>query len=409
MTCREIEPLMSPYIDQALEEEEKKLVKRHLAECAGCRRALVALEEVVYALRSLDEIEPPAEFRAQLRQRLEAVKPTVMGRSRFRRLAATSWLPLGAAAAVVILMALSLNLLPHNGMKSDAPVTVRESASAPKAPLATGSESTRGQDVKEKDEMTIKSGAGLLEGQPLAPGVVDMAGMGDEPGSMKEKGVQSADAFAGSKEEASQQEASKTADAGDPNRDRNSPMPAARNGTSKTASAGTPAETEMSIMAAQPSPSVAGEYDVKLAQVLLAVDDLGRGVGELDRLAQQAVGTMVSTKGEGTVVVTLKVPVEGMDNVLVSMEKLGEVRESKVSAQSLAPIIAEQEQRLAALRDEVVRLETLIGEDPDDDGIKELKTQLGKVQAEISAETDKLGTLKSDLLWATIQVNLVLR
>jgi len=141
----------------------------------------------------------------------------------------------------------------------------------------------------------------------------------------------------------------------------------------------------------------------------LAVDDLGRGVGELDRLAQQAGGTMVSTKGEGTVVVTLKVPVEGMDNVLVSMEKLGEVRESKVSAQSLAPIIAEQEQRLAALRDEVVRLETLIGEDPDDDGIKELKTQLGKVQAEISAETDKLGTLKSDLLWATIQVNLVLR
>lgn len=52
-TCQEIEPLLSGYMDEELDETDRVRVERHLADCGGCRRELEELRGVVEATAGL--------------------------------------------------------------------------------------------------------------------------------------------------------------------------------------------------------------------------------------------------------------------------------------------------------------------------------------------------------------------
>ncbi|MBO8170035.1 MAG: DUF4349 domain-containing protein [Thermoanaerobacteraceae bacterium] len=104
MACQEYQELLSAYIDEVLTEEEQRRLEKHLEQCSDCRQELENLKETVVMLQSLDEVEPPAEFRQQLRQRLEAeqTRLTVERPSLVSRLMRSPWLPLSVAAMLVL-------------------------------------------------------------------------------------------------------------------------------------------------------------------------------------------------------------------------------------------------------------------------------------------------------------------
>lgn len=73
MNCKEIRERMSEYIDGVLDEERKQVLMEHVGACANCRRELSELERTIALVRSLEEVDPPADLLKQVHARL-AVK-----------------------------------------------------------------------------------------------------------------------------------------------------------------------------------------------------------------------------------------------------------------------------------------------------------------------------------------------
>lgn len=73
MQCKEIQEMLSAYIDRALEEQEMLAVENHINACSICYQELAALQETVKLLQALGEVAPPEEFRGQLLVKLRAL------------------------------------------------------------------------------------------------------------------------------------------------------------------------------------------------------------------------------------------------------------------------------------------------------------------------------------------------
>ena len=103
MQCQEVQELLSLYFDGMLDPSTKKAVDLHVEGCPACRSDLENLTVVVGLVRSLPLIEPPAEFRQELRASLES-----LGRVRppglIKKLAAGRWSRIVAVAASLLLV-----------------------------------------------------------------------------------------------------------------------------------------------------------------------------------------------------------------------------------------------------------------------------------------------------------------
>lgn len=105
MNCSQVQDILSAYIDDVLDDQEKPKVEEHIGTCAICRQELTDLQHTVRILRSLGEVSPPHDFSRQLICRLkqqvsadtEAKQPA--GKSRY----AISGVWRQIAAAVLIL------------------------------------------------------------------------------------------------------------------------------------------------------------------------------------------------------------------------------------------------------------------------------------------------------------------
>jgi len=71
MQCREINELLSPYLDGVLNSVKREIVAAHLAVCPGCRADFQTLSEVVGVLKALPLVELPAGFTADVRIRMD--------------------------------------------------------------------------------------------------------------------------------------------------------------------------------------------------------------------------------------------------------------------------------------------------------------------------------------------------
>ena len=72
MRCSEVCELLSSYMDGMLPAEEMKAVDEHLSLCPDCREELRQLEETVAILRNLGEVEPPADLRDSILNKIQA-------------------------------------------------------------------------------------------------------------------------------------------------------------------------------------------------------------------------------------------------------------------------------------------------------------------------------------------------
>ncbi|HHW91206.1 MAG TPA: anti-sigma factor, partial [Firmicutes bacterium] len=63
MRCSEVREHLSSYMDGMLSAELMQAVDEHLSLCPDCREELRQLEETVALLRNLGEVEPPADLR----------------------------------------------------------------------------------------------------------------------------------------------------------------------------------------------------------------------------------------------------------------------------------------------------------------------------------------------------------
>ena len=70
--CDNNDDIASLYIDDMLEEEEKRLFEAHLTECSQCRNKFDSLNNVVGFLRCSDELTLPEGFSENLHRRLSA-------------------------------------------------------------------------------------------------------------------------------------------------------------------------------------------------------------------------------------------------------------------------------------------------------------------------------------------------
>lgn len=68
--CSEIGELLSGYIDDCIEDKEKRLVENHINQCAICKREYELLKAIVENSRKLGEIDLPCNFEDELRKKL---------------------------------------------------------------------------------------------------------------------------------------------------------------------------------------------------------------------------------------------------------------------------------------------------------------------------------------------------
>jgi len=121
MTCSDVKELLSPYLDGELDRVTQQAVFRHLSECPNCHHELAEMKQLLKMLACLEEIDPPPDFSAKLSRRLmerTAAKPKMKKRY---PLSLQTWLPFGAAAAIIMALVFSLNLWPGEQKTSDAP------------------------------------------------------------------------------------------------------------------------------------------------------------------------------------------------------------------------------------------------------------------------------------------------
>lgn len=106
MQCKDVREILSPYLDGFLEPEEQRKVERHLESCPACQAQYADLRHTVELLRELPEVTPPAGFRKQLREQLEALEqpvPVATGSARSKgRGGWRNWMGMLAAAAVLV-------------------------------------------------------------------------------------------------------------------------------------------------------------------------------------------------------------------------------------------------------------------------------------------------------------------
>jgi hypothetical protein len=111
MNCDGVRDLLSAYLDGELSPGELLRVEQHLRRCHCCADEVDSLRQTIALVASLDEVEVPASFHAQLHERLVAIGPPAAVRrppaASSRQSGVRRWAVPAAAAAAVLAIGLS--------------------------------------------------------------------------------------------------------------------------------------------------------------------------------------------------------------------------------------------------------------------------------------------------------------
>jgi hypothetical protein len=124
-TCRDLEPLLSQFVDGDLTGDERATVVAHLDVCAACRGVMSDLERVRGTARFLGPVAPPDHLWLEVAGQIhmggpQAVEPAAVERRRGR---VTQWLGL-AAALVVATLAVYFVDVARKARPADTPPSV---------------------------------------------------------------------------------------------------------------------------------------------------------------------------------------------------------------------------------------------------------------------------------------------
>lgn len=108
MTCSEFDEVLDAYIDGTLATAQREEVEAHLAGCPGCRGRAHALRDLIADARALPrEIRPERELWPEIASRLDG---SVVRSLTARRQARRRWIPLAAAAVLLVAASVLLTL-----------------------------------------------------------------------------------------------------------------------------------------------------------------------------------------------------------------------------------------------------------------------------------------------------------
>lgn len=152
MNCNEVRELLSLYIDDELDKNEKLLVEEHLKVCEECQKELEEYKKIIQALQEIPDEEPPLGYCKRLHEKLLAAEaektdfhePNIkespaeirefpgMAKNKFSR-----WLKYGslAAALVLVFLVYGMNNLGMKSAKSEMSYDMTQSNGA-EAPAA---------------------------------------------------------------------------------------------------------------------------------------------------------------------------------------------------------------------------------------------------------------------------------
>jgi anti-sigma factor RsiW len=168
------EPLISEYVDEALDSAARAEVDRHLDTCEPCRRLVEDLREIRHIAASLDLREPPVRAWSQIERaiRLEAehrssmsVSPRAPGRG-------VRWTWLATAAVLVLAAFIGLR---YGGRPSITPAIGVSTATPP--PVTGSSEAAQSveADLREAETHYERAFRGLEQIATAEKGTLDPA------------------------------------------------------------------------------------------------------------------------------------------------------------------------------------------------------------------------------------------
>lgn len=62
MKCEEVSQLLSLYLDNELDDPQRKKIARHLQQCLSCNHDLATLAKTVRVMRAVAAVEPPRDY-----------------------------------------------------------------------------------------------------------------------------------------------------------------------------------------------------------------------------------------------------------------------------------------------------------------------------------------------------------
>jgi anti-sigma factor RsiW len=68
LTCKELVELVTDYLEEMLEEEDRQRFEEHLSECAGCHTYVEQMRQTIRITRRLTEDEIPTPAKDSLLQ-----------------------------------------------------------------------------------------------------------------------------------------------------------------------------------------------------------------------------------------------------------------------------------------------------------------------------------------------------
>ena len=106
MNCMEFRELLGSYLEESLEEERRRMFRRHLRECASCRERAVSEDPTLLFAAAPETPVSEADIEACAAAVTAQIKQQRLARSLSRR--RRPWLAAAAAAVIMIAGGLSL-------------------------------------------------------------------------------------------------------------------------------------------------------------------------------------------------------------------------------------------------------------------------------------------------------------
>lgn len=149
MNCEEVQELLSPYVDNMLGTGESNLVSQHLKTCSECLHEYQRLNALISMLKTLGDEDLPEGFNERLVSRLR--------QSRRKKFLIPSWAPVGAVAAVLIVLFLGFSpgLFQLDEIMLETPHSQHDQAANEE-----GAESP-GQKTGAVEDFAVKSSPGM--------------------------------------------------------------------------------------------------------------------------------------------------------------------------------------------------------------------------------------------------------
>ncbi len=133
MNCKDVQNLLSPYLDQALNPEEMQFIQDHLNHCALCEQELRRLRRTIGIIHGLQEVPLPEEFQRQLHHKLIVASKEIKRKKTIwlKLFTRSPWASAGIAALFLLVFYTCFSqVLPREQSDSTVPGTISEQKSA---------------------------------------------------------------------------------------------------------------------------------------------------------------------------------------------------------------------------------------------------------------------------------------